>query len=84
MITRSEIKRITELNNLVDELALNGLAARLERIEARLKKLEKARVDNIDYDLFVIDPTNEDTTPQQLRDCIYDALTILDKRTKNE
>lgn len=38
---------------------------------------------SIDYDLFVIDPKNKDTTPEQLRDCIFDALTELDRRTKN-
>lgn len=35
---------------------------------------------NIDYDLFVIDPRNEDTTLYQLRDCIKDALEVLEER----
>lgn len=35
---------------------------------------------NIDYDLFVIDPGNEDTTLYQLRECIKDALEVLDER----
>ena len=35
---------------------------------------------NIDYDLFVIDPGNEETTLYQLRDCIKDALEVLEKR----
>ena len=35
---------------------------------------------NIDYDLFVIDPGNEDTTLYQLRDCIKDALEVLEER----
>lgn len=38
---------------------------------------------NIDYDLFVIDPENEDTTPEQLRACLHDALTVLEKRVTN-
>ena len=36
----------------------------------------------IDFDLFVIDPKNKETTPEQLRECIYDALTVLDQRTR--
>lgn len=35
---------------------------------------------SLDYDLFVIDPENKNTTPEQLRDCIHDALTRLDER----
>lgn len=35
---------------------------------------------NIDYDLFVIDPGNEDTTLYQLRSCIKDALEVLEER----
>lgn len=35
---------------------------------------------NIDYDQFVIDPGNEDTTLYQLRSCIKDALEALDER----
>jgi len=35
---------------------------------------------NIDYDLFVIDPGNEDTTLYQLRACIKDALEVLEER----
>ena len=35
---------------------------------------------NIDYDLFVIDQGNEDTTLYQLRECIKDALEVLDER----
>lgn len=37
---------------------------------------------SLDYDLYVIDPNNKDTTPEQLRDCIYDALKVLDERTR--
>ena len=35
---------------------------------------------NIDFDLFVIDPANQDTTPEQLRACLHDALTVLEER----
>ena len=35
---------------------------------------------NIDYELFVSGPGNEDTTLYQLRDCIKDALEVLDER----
>lgn len=35
---------------------------------------------NIDYDLFVINAQNKDTTMEQLRDCIYDALTRIHER----
>lgn len=35
---------------------------------------------SIDYDLFVIDAENEETTPRQLRDCMKDALENIDKR----
>ena len=34
---------------------------------------------SIDYDLFVIDPNNKDTTSEQFRDCVYDALSVLQK-----
>lgn len=39
-------------------------------------------VGNIDYDLFVIDPENENTTPEQLRDCLHDALTVIDEKLR--
>lgn len=35
---------------------------------------------SIDYDLFVINAQNKDTTPEQLRGCIYDALQRIDER----
>ncbi len=35
---------------------------------------------SLDYDLFVIDPNNGDTTLSQLRDCIKDALETLERR----
>lgn len=35
---------------------------------------------SIDYDLYVINPQNTDTTLEQLRDCIYDALKRIDER----
>lgn len=35
---------------------------------------------NIDYDLFVIDSGNEDSAMYQIRDCIKDALEMLDER----
>lgn len=35
---------------------------------------------SIDYDLYVINAENRDTTPEQLRDCIYDALRRMDER----
>lgn len=37
----------------------------------------------IDYDLFVIDPANSDTTSEQLRDCLHDAIGALDARLQN-
>ena len=38
------------------------------------------RYGGLDYDLFVINAQNVDTTPEQLRDCLYDALTRIDAR----
>ena len=35
---------------------------------------------SLDYDLFVINPNNLDTTDRQLRDCIYDAVEELATR----
>lgn len=35
---------------------------------------------SIDYDLFVINVDNKDTTPEQFRDCTYDALRRIDER----
>ena len=35
---------------------------------------------SIDYDLFVINAQNKDTTSEQLRNCIYDALKRMDER----
>lgn len=35
---------------------------------------------NIDYDLFVIDPRNEDSAMYQIRDCIKDVLEVLEER----
>jgi hypothetical protein len=88
-----ELKQELENIKIADELAQIGLAERLKNIEKRISKLEsekskKASIKirkstlNLDYDLFVIDPNNKDSTPEQLRDCIYDALKILDERTK--
>lgn len=37
---------------------------------------------SIDYDLFVIDSQNTDTTQEQLRDCIKDALEQIISRLK--
>ena len=37
----------------------------------------------IDYDLFIIDPANSDATPEQLRDCLHDALGVLEARIQN-
>ena len=37
--------------------------------------------ENLDYDLFVIDPKNDKTSLVQLRDCIYHAIKELDRRT---
>lgn len=39
---------------------------------------------SIDYDLFVIDPNNKNTTPEQLRDCIEDALENIDQRLQKQ
>ena len=36
---------------------------------------------SLDYDLYVIDPTNHDTSMYQLRDCLKDAIDELAKRT---
>lgn len=35
---------------------------------------------SLDYDLFVLDPENGDTTVDQARDCLFDALTRIDER----
>lgn len=37
---------------------------------------------SIDYDLFVIRPSNTGTTESQLRDCIADAIENLNQRIK--
>lgn len=37
---------------------------------------------NLDYDLYVLDPKNQDTTPEQMRDCIFDAIQTLNERTE--
>lgn len=37
----------------------------------------------IDYDLFVIDSENKDTTESQLRDCLHHAIKELDERLKH-
>lgn len=37
-----------------------------------------------DYDLFVIDQNNKNTTPEQLRDCIKDALENIDQRLQKQ
>lgn len=34
----------------------------------------------LDYDLYVINSQNKDTTLMQLRDCTHDALRRLDER----
>lgn len=34
----------------------------------------------LDYDMYVINPNNTDTTFGQLRDCIYDALQRIGER----
>lgn len=39
---------------------------------------------SIDYDLFVIDPNNKNTTPEQLRDCIEDALENINQRLQKQ
>lgn len=36
---------------------------------------------SLDYDLYVIDPANNDTRMSQLRDCLKDAIDELAKRT---
>lgn len=47
-----------------------------------LNMARNSKTGSIDYDLYVIRPNNEDTTPEQLRDCLYDALEKLDERIK--
>lgn len=37
---------------------------------------------SLDYDLFVIDPSNRDTTMEQFRDCLYDAIEKLKTRVE--
>lgn len=39
---------------------------------------------SLDYDLFVINPENKNTTPEQFRDCVYDALNILKQAFEKE
>ena len=39
-----------------------------------------SRGGSIDYDLYVINAQNTDTTPEQIRDCVYDALQRIDER----
>lgn len=50
--------------------------------EHYLNTARARKTGNIDYDLYVIHPNNEDTTPEQLRDCLYDALEKLEERIK--
>lgn len=44
----------------------------------------KPPVYNLDYDLFVLDPENKDTTDYQRADCIYDALQKIDYFIKTQ
>lgn len=44
--------------------------------------LNMRRSGGIDYDLYVINAENKDTTPEQLRDCIYDAIEKLKTRVE--
>lgn len=37
---------------------------------------------SLDYDLFVINPENKNTTPEQFRDCVYDALSRINELLK--
>lgn len=46
-----------------------------KRMMSRIQH-EKLR-GSLDYDLFVIDPSNRDTTMDQFRDCLYDAIEQL-------
>ena len=39
---------------------------------------------NLDYDLHVLDPKNEDTKDFQKDDCIFDAIQRIDKFIKNQ
>lgn len=37
---------------------------------------------SLDYDLFVLNPENKNTTPEQYKDCLYDALNQIVELTK--
>lgn len=46
-----------------------------EYFSTRYKKLKSKTLNgSLDYDLFVLNPKNKDTTPEQYRECLYDAL----------
>lgn len=51
---------------------------------SRLYKKVKREATNgsLDYDLFVLNPKNKDTTPEQYKDCLYDALIQIVELTK--
>lgn len=38
------------------------------------KVKQEATNGSLDYDLFVLNPENKDTTPEQYRECLYDVL----------
>ena len=89
----AELKQESGNIKVADELAQIGLAERLKNIEKRISELESKKDKtasmkirkstlNLDYDLFIIDPNNKDSTLEQIRDCIYDSLKILDERTR--
>lgn len=49
---------------------------------AKKKENKRPITYNIDYDLYVIDRANEETTMGQFRDAVHDALTEIDKQIR--
>lgn len=54
--------------------------AKLEALGEKIKQITPHG--SLDYDLFVIDPSNRDTTMDQFRDCLYDAIENLKTRVE--
>lgn len=80
-ILDTEVKNGTTVScvaNYVDMPVMNAIMKAI----AKEINYNKAHNLSLDYDLFVLDPNNKDSTPEQIRDCVYDAIKILDERTK--
>lgn len=79
-ILDTEVKNGTTVSCVANYVGAPVMDAIMETIAKELN-YNKAHNLSLDYDLFVLDPSNKDSTPRQIRDSIYDAIRILDERT---